>query len=54
VVDTEKQRVTHKVEVGNRPHSVILSKGGKQHISAINGQIMFQWSILPHSSNRYS
>ena len=38
VVDTEKQRVTHKVEVGNRPHSVILSKGGE------TAYISNQWS----------
>ena len=29
VVDAEKQKVTHKIEVGIRPHSVILSEDGK-------------------------
>src|SRR4030042_2972300 len=38
VVDTEKQRVTHKVEVGNTPHGVILSKGGE------TAYISNQWS----------
>ena len=28
VVNTEKQRVTDKIEVGNHPHSVVLSKDG--------------------------
>jgi YVTN family beta-propeller protein len=38
VVDAEKQKVTHKVEVGNRPHSIILSKDGK------TAYVSNQWS----------
>ncbi|TFG42609.1 MAG: hypothetical protein E4H43_02900, partial [Bacteroidia bacterium] len=38
VVETYKQKVTHKVEVGNHPHSVILSKDGK------TAYISNQWS----------
>jgi YVTN family beta-propeller protein len=38
VVDIKKQKVTHKVEVGTRPHSVILSKDGK------TAYVTNQWS----------
>jgi YVTN family beta-propeller protein len=38
VVDAEKKKVTHKIEVGNRPHSVILSKDGK------TAYVSNQWS----------
>jgi YVTN family beta-propeller protein len=38
VVDAEKQKVTHKVEVGSRPHSIVLSKDGR------TAYISNQWS----------
>jgi YVTN family beta-propeller protein len=38
VVDTKKQKVTHKIEVGNRPHSIILSKDGN------TAYVSNQWS----------
>jgi YVTN family beta-propeller protein len=38
VVDTKKQKVTHKVEVGIRPHSITLSKEGK------TAYVSNQWS----------
>jgi len=38
VVDIKKQKVTHKVEVGTRPHSVVLSKNGK------TAYVSNQWS----------
>jgi YVTN family beta-propeller protein len=38
VVDAEKQKVTHKIETGIRPHSVILSRDGK------TAYVSNQWS----------
>jgi YVTN family beta-propeller protein len=37
-VDAQKQKVTHKVDVGTRPHSIVLSKDGK------TAYVSNQWS----------